>query len=1672
MLDKIIRFSLTHGLWIVVASLLIVAGGLYTTDKMDIDVFPDLTAPTVVVMTDAENMAAEEVERLITFPIETAVNGATDVRRVRSSSMPGYSFVWVEFDWGTDIFKARQIVSEKMVTLGESLPPDIKPVLAPQSSVMGEILFIGLQAGNTTSMMELRTLAEWVIKPAILATGGVSQVTIIGGDYKQYQVLADPVRMNAYNITLSDIEEVLRALGQNAAGGVIRQYGNEYALRGMSRTVDLGEMEETLIKMYEGKPVFLGDVAKVQIGSAVKMGYASQNGRPAVLLSISKQPNINTLEVTRNIEKRMKEIQATLPEDVVLDTEIFRQADFIEASVNNVGRALLEGAVFVIVILFLFLGSFRTTLISVLAIPLSLLGTMIVLYFLGMNINTMTLGGMCIAIGSLIDDAIIDVENVYKRLRENHLLPKAKRRPMMDVVFGASTEIRASILNATFIIIVAFVPLFFLSGMEGRMLKPLGVAYIVSLLMSLLVAMTITPLLCRYMLTGEKYLMKQDKESRFTRALRKGYSRTLSAALNHKKIVVSFALCLFLGAGYLYTTFGHGFLPDFNEGSLTIAVVTQPGISLEENNQVGNMIEAQLLQIPEVEVTTRRTGRGELDEHSQATNSAEIDVKFKLKNRSQAAFMEDVRARLAAIPGIASTVGQPLGHRIDHMLSGTRANIAIKLFGTDLSRMFQIANQIKNNIADIDGLVDVSVEQQTLTPEWHIRPDRAALARYGIPLSEFNDFIQTAFAGKAVAQVYEGQRSFDLMIRLLPDYTTTIEGVRSALIATKSGKKVTLEEVAEVVSVGGANSISRENVERKIVVSANVAGRDLQGAVNEIEKTIQEKIVLPEGYHITYGGQFESARSASRTLLLASLAALLIVFLLLYVEFKEVSLSTMVLLNLPLAMIGGIAAIYLTSGIVSIPSIIGFITLFGIATRNGILLISRYRHLHEEEPNLSLREMIMKGSEDRLNPILMTALTSALALVPLVLNGDKSGNEIQSPMGVVVLGGLLTSTLLNIYIIPIVYEWFRKRRAAKRTISGGMNSTLPAVAVVLLLTLGAGFMNPSQAQSDRGVHPTVAAQPVTGMANVPVPGKVKTDTAITTPTPAPKKDTVAQVAQQGAATDEAAEADKPARKRGLSLKVSKRDRKAAEEAAEEAAPVAEPAASAEPTAPTPEPAAKPEPVAKSEAKPAATAEPAAKHEPAAKPVAKPASFTPGSRFEMKPAAEKPAAAKTEEPAKPVPVAAPKAEPAKVAPKPATAPVETPKPQAAKPQPAAEKPEAAPAEEPAQPQVEPAKDENKPYTDIKSLMADLEHRSPALQALRRAADAEKAGCKIGIAPEDPEVDFTHKWNTAKGAANEMDFEVTQTFKTPAVYAYAKQLSDLNVYSAQLRYDRALVEWKIEVKKTCVKLVYYNALEKLWRRRKEQADTLFYAYKKTFQVGETNSLDMNKARMNWVKISNQYQSLLIERENLEMELSALMNGAEIKLLQDDYEPMTWPDNFDKWYSEISIWHPDLMLSENEADAAKTSVQLNTAQAFPTFKVGYVGENVFAKTGGLHGVVVGVKVPLWENRYKLKQAKMTNLSAELSMKDVQLSTKAKYTTLYAKAVQLRKTLKEYRKTIDEAGNTTLLGKALRAGEISLLEYLVEQEYLFDLYTIYWDTYRDLALIYAEWEAVTPER
>ena len=1029
MLNNIIKFSLNNKFFVLLAAVVLMIVGIRTAGNMDVDVFPDLTAPTVVVMTDAHGMASEEVERLVTFPIETAVNGATDVRRVRSASSQGFSFVWVEFDWGTDIFKARQIVSEKLISVTSQMPLGVgQPMLAPQSSVMGEMFFLGLQA-DSTSLMDLRTIADWNVKPLLLATTGVSQVTIIGGDYKQYQVMADPQRMKLYKVTMSELAEVCKGISQNSTGGALRQYGNEYVVRGIARTSDVEALGNSYIKSANGGPIKLNDVAEVKIGAGVKMGYASENAKPAVIISVSKQPNANTLDLTQRIEANLTDLQKSLPPDVKLDTKIFRQADFIETSVNNVQDALIEGSIFVIIILFLFLGSFRTTIISLLAIPLSLLGAILALNILGLNINTMSLGGMAIAIGVLVDDAIINVENAYKRLRQNRQKPIEERKSAYTVVFEASKEMQASILNATLIIIVAFLPLFFLSGMEGRMLIPLGIAFIVSLFISLVVAMTLTPLLCMLLLSDEKYLAKNEKDKWLTRKLTLYYQQSLGWALHHKSVMLFSSLGLFIVSLFLFSLMGRSFLPEFNEGALTLSVVCKPGTSLEESNRLGTLVETELLSIPEISSTARRTGRGELDEHSQTVNSAEIDVNFELSDRSRDEFMNDVRAKIAGVPGIAATVGQPLGHRIDHMISGTRANIAIKLFGTDLNKMFRIGNEVKTAIAGVEGLVDVNVDQQVEIPQLQIRANREMLAKYGITIEQFNEFVDISFGGEKLTDIYEGQRRFDLVLRLNKDYTETIEGIRSSLIDTYDGKKVPLEQVADIVSVSGPSSISRENVQRKVVVSANVSGRDIRSVVQDIQKNVNEKIVFPEGYRIEYGGQFESEAKASKTLMITSVLAILIILLLLYQEFRNFKLAGVILLNLPLALIGGVFSIYFTSGVLSIPAIIGFITLFGIATRNGILLISNYEKLLSQ--GSSLYETVTLGSSDRLNAILMTALTAALALIPLALRGDLPGNEIQSPMAKVILGGLLTSTLLNIYIVPIVYSILYSRGILK-----------------------------------------------------------------------------------------------------------------------------------------------------------------------------------------------------------------------------------------------------------------------------------------------------------------------------------------------------------------------------------------------------------------------------------------------------------------------------------------------------------------------------------------------------------------------------------------------------------------------------------------------------------------
>lgn len=1035
MLNKIIGFSLQNRILVLVASVLLLIGGTYTAMHTEVDVFPDLNAPTVVIMTEANGMAAEEVEQLVTFPVETAVNGATGVRRVRSSSTNGFSVVWVEFDWDTDIYLARQIVSEKLAVVNESLPANVgKPTLGPQSSILGEMLIVGLTA-DSTSMLDLRTIADWTIRPRLLSTGGVAQVAVLGGDIKEYQVQLDPERMRHYGVTLSEVMNITREMNLNANGGVLYEYGNEYIVRGVLSTDKVDQIAKAVVRSngVSGAPILLEDIADVQIGAKLpKLGTASERGKHAVLLTVTKQPATSTLELTDKLEASLQDLQKNLPADVKVSTDIFRQSRFIESSIGNVQKSLLEGGIFVVIVLFLFLANVRTTVISLVTLPLSLIASILALHYMGFTINTMSLGGMAIAIGSLVDDAIVDVENVYKRLHENRLKPAGERLPILEVVFNASKEVRMPILNSTLIIIVSFVPLFFLSGMEGRMLVPLGIAFIVALAASTVVALTVTPVLCSYLLGKEK-TKKQNNEnsdSAVARKMKQWYGSALTFVLGHKKGVLGGIIGLFIVALGCFFTLGRSFLPPFNEGSFTINISSLPGISLEESDKMGHRAEELLLSIPEIQTVARKTGRAELDEHALGVNVSEIEAPFELKDRSRSELVAEVREKLGTIVGANVEIGQPISHRIDAMLSGTKANIAIKLFGDDLNRMFTLGNEIKSAIQGIPGIADLNVEQQIERPQLVISPKREMLAKYGISLPEFSEFVNVCLAGEAVSQVYEKGKSFDLTVRVKDDLRDKMEKIRNLMIDTGDGQKIPLNYVAEIRSAMGPNTISRENVKRKIVISANVADRDLRSVVNDIQAQVDAQIKLPEGYHIEYGGQFESEQAASRTLALTSFMSIVVIFLLLYHEFRSVKESAIILINLPLALIGGVFALLITTGEVSIPAIIGFISLFGIATRNGMLLISHYNHLQQEE-GYGVYDSVIRGSLDRLNPILMTALSSALALIPLALSGDLPGNEIQSPMAKVILGGLLTSTFLNGFIIPIVYLMMHRNQQPK-----------------------------------------------------------------------------------------------------------------------------------------------------------------------------------------------------------------------------------------------------------------------------------------------------------------------------------------------------------------------------------------------------------------------------------------------------------------------------------------------------------------------------------------------------------------------------------------------------------------------------------------------------------------
>ncbi len=1018
MLNKIIRFSLHNRLIIMLLSLLIVVGGCYVSTRMEVDVFPDLNAPTVVVMTEAPGMAAEEVEQTVTYPIETVLNGAAGVRRVRSSSTTGFSSVWVEFDWDTDVYHARQTVSERLATVNSQLPEGAEtPSLGAQSSILGEVMFVGLTS-DQTSLRDLRTLADKTIAPRLQSVSGVSQVNVLGGDVKEFQILLSPERMAKWGVTMADVADATEGMTRNATGGVAYDYGNEYIIRGLASTTDADIIGAAVVKRTEGgEPVILADIADVQVGDQLPLtGKASLSGKPGVLLTVTKQPGVGTIDLTERLDKCIADMKTNLPADIKVSTDLYRQRDFIDASINNIKKSLIEGAVFVAIILFVFLMNPRTTLISLVTIPLSLLVTFITLRLMNLGINTMSIGGIAIAIGSLVDDAIVDVENVYKRLRQNRALPDGKRRRTIDVVYDASKEVRMPILNSTIIIVVSFVPLFFLQGMEGRMLIPLGIAFITSLFASTLVALTLTPVLCSMLLPNT---VVKDHEPRIVRWLKSGYERWLLQALRFKWWVLGCTGALLAAALVMFFTQGRDFLPPFNEGSFTVNVSTLPGISLEESDAIGREAERLLLSVPEIKKVARKTGRAEMDEHALGVNTSEIEAPYVVSDRSKQEIAAEIREKLSALPGVNIEIGQPISHRIDAMMSGSESNIAIKIFGPDLHELLQIGNNVKEVVEKIPGLTDVNVEQLTDRPLIDIKPRPEMLARYGITMPEFTRFVNMALAGKQVSEVREGNSVYALTVKIDPGSRNDIEQIGSLMIDAGDGSKVPLETVAEIRSTSGPGTVSREDVSRRLTVSANVQDRDLGSTVDDIKKLVAGRVALPQGYHISYGGQFESQETASRILMLASLFSILAIYMLLYNQFRDLRQSAVIMLNLPLALIGGVFAISFTSGVVSIPAIIGFISLFGIATRNGMLLVDRYNTLRDE--GLSAHEAVMRGSLDRLNPILMTALTSALALVPLAAGGSLPGNEIQSPMAKVILGGLLSATLLNAFVIPIMY---------------------------------------------------------------------------------------------------------------------------------------------------------------------------------------------------------------------------------------------------------------------------------------------------------------------------------------------------------------------------------------------------------------------------------------------------------------------------------------------------------------------------------------------------------------------------------------------------------------------------------------------------------------------------
>lgn len=1029
MLDGIIRFSLTHRLFVIIMAIIVTAYGLFTVSRMPVDVFPDLNRPTVNIMTESPGMAPEEVETLVTLPLETVLNGLPGVERVRSTTGIGLSVIYVEFGWDTDIYRNRQLVAEKLQLAKEKLPQGVTPVMGPIASIMGEIQLIGLSSPDgKVSPLDLRTYADWTIRPRLLAIPGVAQVIAIGGGVKQYQILLSAEKIQKVQLPLEEIEKSLSKISLNTTGGYIDLDKKEFLIRNIGTIRSEEDIQNTVVGLHLGKPVFVKDIAEVKIGPQIKRGDSSVNGKPAVILSIQKQPGANTIELTETIDGGLKELEKSLPPGAQLTKELFKQAHFIEAATDNVKEALRDGTILVFIVLFLFLMNFRTTAITLTAIPLSFLVTAIVFHYFGLSVNTMTLGGLAVAIGELVDDAIVDVENVFRRLKENRQLTNPINT--LQVVYNASSEVRNSIVFATVIVVLVFLPLFYMSGIEGRLFIPLGVAYIVSLLASLFVSLTVTPVMCSFLLAKDKLIEHED--SRLVKKLKHWDRKLLTKALDHYKIVIGSTLSLFLASLLLIPFMGRDFLPKFNEGTATVSVLAQPGISLEESNRLGTQVEQIMLSIPEIKSVARRTGRAELDEHAEGVHSSEIDVDFKETGRAREIVLNDMREKLKQVPGVFVNIGQPISHRLDHLLSGVKAQIAIKIFGNDLNTLRTKASDIYKSLEGTKGLVDLQVEQQVLIPQVKIQLLREEAAKYGIVIGELSETLEKALNGEVISQVLDQQKTFNVYMRFDDNSRANLEVMKkTALKIMPDGTKITLEKVADVYESQGPNQISRENAQRRIVVSANSSGRDLDSLVLEIQQKVGQKVSLPEGYFIQYGGQFESQRSASRLILFLGILSLIGIFVVLYAHFNSSFIAIQIMLNIPMALIGSLVAIYLSDRSFSIATMVAFITLCGISSRNGIMMISHYLHLMKHEGEKFTKEMVIRGSLERLVPVLMTALTAILGLLPLVLAKGDPGKEILHPVAVVIVGGLISSTLLDMFVTPTVFYYFGRKSAEK-----------------------------------------------------------------------------------------------------------------------------------------------------------------------------------------------------------------------------------------------------------------------------------------------------------------------------------------------------------------------------------------------------------------------------------------------------------------------------------------------------------------------------------------------------------------------------------------------------------------------------------------------------------------